>query len=913
MRLSLFIAERKESILQEWEDFARSISPPSCPMDVAALRDHAALMLHEIVKDLETPQSGSQQSDKSKGHGANKFEKGGAERHAEERLELGYSIDQLVSEFRALRASVLKLWAREPGLAHVTDPEDITRFNEAIDQALAESVACYSRLSTHSLAESETRYRILFETMGQGYCDLELLRDIGHRAVDQRYLTLNPAFERMFGIPVERAQGRRASEVFPDLDPWWHQSFDRIARAGLPERLEYEMTSVGRWYEVWVYPRGGDRLTVLYEDVTDRKHAADALRKSETQLRAVLEQAPFAIVFTALSGEILFSNALFDTQWGRAEDVTIRTYSDIYEGYHLDGRPILSEEWPGARALLKGEIVDGEVCEVMQANGERITCWLAARPIHGYEGEIVGAVVMSRDITSERRTQEALRASEERRALGLQAAGIGDWSYDITTGLIDCSPGVHAMLGIGLRERATIEHLDRLIDPSDRATVQAARIRALDPAHDGEYRVDFRLYTAHEGIRWIRSVGRVIFDANANGRRALYVIGATIDITAQKETEEALKENDRRKDKFLAMLAHELRNPLAPISSAASILMTTKVDEARIRQTSQIIARQVKHMTGLVDDLLDVSRVTRGLVELEKSPLDLRRVVVDAVEQVNPVIHARRQRLILHLPPEIAMVCGDYKRLVQVVANMLGNAAKYTQEGGMIELTTDVGSDAIIMKIEDNGLGMVPELVEHVFDLFIQAERTSDRSSGGLGLGLALVKSLVDLHDGTVTCTSAGLGKGSRFTISFPRLLQTDQKIERRRSNREEVQIGRSLKILIVDDNADAAAMLAVFLQDAGHEVFVEHGSAQGLEKARIEAPDVCLLDIGLPEMDGNELAERLRNQPETRNVVLIAITGYGQEEDRLATRSAGFDHHMVKPVDLVKLSAALATVRRES
>ena len=914
MRLSSFITEHRGSILQEWEAFARLIDPRSHSMDVKAIRDHASSMLDTIVRDLETPQTHLEQAEKSKGQGSHAEGKTHAESHAESRLVSGYSIDQLISEFRALRASVLKLWARNSAATLATAAEDMTRFNEAIDQSLAESVACYSRLSASLLGQSETRYRTLFENMGQGYCELRLLRDAAGRAVDQRYLIFNPAFERMFGITVEHAQGRRASEVFPDLEPWWHESFDRIAGAGRPERIEHEVASSGRWYEVWVYPRDGDRLTVLYEDVTDRKHAADRLLRSESRLRAVLEQAPLAIVFTGPSGEILFRNTMFDTLWGRApHTTTARNYSEVYSGYHLDGRPVASEEWPGARAVLKGEVTQDMVCEIVQASGDRIICWFAGGPIRDQAGEIVGAVVLFRDITQEHGTNKALRASEERRLLALDAAGIGDWSYDITTDVLDCSPWARAMHGVGPEESVTADLHDRLVDPDDRAAVQAERARALDPANNGTYSVEFRFHTAHQGVRWIESVGRVIFAVDAGGLRATHIIGAMVDITDRKAIEEALKENDRRKDKFLAMLAHELRNPLSPISSAASLLMMTKPDEALIKKTSQIIARQVKHMTSLVDDLLDVSRVTRGLIQLEEEPLDLRRIVADAVEQINPMILARRHHLTLHLPPDIAMVCGDNKRLVQVVANMLSNAAKYTHEGGMISLTTAVGPDTIVLTIEDNGTGMAPELVEHVFDLFTQAERTSDRSSGGLGLGLALVKSLVALHKGTVSCTSAGLGKGSRFTVSLPRLPHMDQRIERRRNNRDSVSVGKNLKILIVDDNVDAAEMLAAFLKDTGHEVFVEFQSERGLERARTEVPDVCLLDIGLPGMDGNELARCIRNQPETSKAVLIAVTGYGQDEDRQSTLAAGFNYHLVKPIDLAKLSEALAGIAKGS
>jgi CheY-like chemotaxis protein len=256
---------------------------------------------------------------------------------------------------------------------------------------------------------------------------------------------------------------------------------------------------------------------------------------------------------------------------------------------------------------------------------------------------------------------------------------------------------------------------------------------------------------------------------------------------------------------------------------------------------------------------------------------------------------------------------GDRKRLVQVVANLLNNAAKYMHEGGHIVLRTEVQDDQVFIDVRDEGIGMTPELVSRAFDLFAQAERSSDRSSGGLGLGLALVRSLVELHRGTVTCESAGLGRGSRFTVRLPRLSAGDTKDDQAEyadsPMREEAG---SLRMMVVDDNVDAAEMLAMLLEASGHEVLVEHGSRKALERAREVAPQVCLLDIGLPEIDGNELARRLRAQPETANSVLIAVTGYGQESDREQVLAAGFDHHLVKPVDTRELASLLAEVSRE-
>jgi CheY-like chemotaxis protein len=326
-----------------------------------------------------------------------------------------------------------------------------------------------------------------------------------------------------------------------------------------------------------------------------------------------------------------------------------------------------------------------------------------------------------------------------------------------------------------------------------------------------------------------------------------------------------------------------------------------------VRQTSQIIGRQVHHLTSLVDDLLDVSRVTRGLVELDSGEVDIGHVVAEAIEQVTPLIRARHHRLGLQLSPEAPLVLGDKKRLVQVLVNLLNNAAKYTREGGQLMLTTEVRSSQVLIQVSDNGIGMAPELVARAFDMFTQAERSPDRSSGGLGLGLALVKSLVQLHRGTVSCESAGLGKGSTFTVCLPRLLTEERQLEVPAADPSSQKRVAPLRILVVDDNVDAASMLSMLLEAGGHEVMTEHGARAALARAEAEAPQVCILDIGLPEMDGNELAHRLRAMPQTAGAMLIAVTGYGQENDRKQTLAAGFDHHLVKPVDARELTALFA------
>jgi signal transduction histidine kinase len=368
----------------------------------------------------------------------------------------------------------------------------------------------------------------------------------------------------------------------------------------------------------------------------------------------------------------------------------------------------------------------------------------------------------------------------------------------------------------------------------------------------------------------------------------------------------AMREVDQRKDEFLAMLAHELRNPLAPIRAASDLLRIPTLDRDKVRQTSEIISRQVSHMTGLIDDLLDLSRVSRGLVNLDQTLLDARQIVSGAVEQVRPLVDARRHRLTIQTPHDTAFLHGDQKRLVQIVANMLNNAAKYTPEGGDISLAMDIDDGSVRYSVSDNGIGIAPRMLEHVFDMFAQAERSSDRAQGGLGIGLALVKNLVTLHGGKVAAFSEGVGKGSRFTVSLPRVAAPGDSAAAAQYAMAPADT-HALRLLVVDDNDDAGQMLGLYLEAAGYRVTVVQSARAALELASAEPPDACLLDIGLPDMDGNQLARRLRQLPQLASTTLVAITGYGQEADRARTAEAGFDHHFVKPVDMEALLDVLS------
>lgn len=386
---------------------------------------------------------------------------------------------------------------------------------------------------------------------------------------------------------------------------------------------------------------------------------------------------------------------------------------------------------------------------------------------------------------------------------------------------------------------------------------------------------------------------------------AVDVAERTWSAAENARAQEELAIQSRRKDEFLAMLAHELRNPLAAIRVAADLLARGPLEADRQRKTSAIVVRQVGHLSALVDDLLDVSRVTRGIVVLDDTPQDMKAVLASAVEQVRPLMESHQHHLTLDLPPAPATVRGDGKRLVQVVGNLLNNAAKFTPPGGHIQVALSVDGEHVHIRVKDDGMGISNELQARVFELFSQAERSSDRSLGGLGLGLALVRSLVEQHRGTVSVASDGPGTGSCFTVCLPRMHAPAQTVGTPLPMGR-ASVSRPIDVLIIDDNEDAADVLKTFLEDAGHRVRVEHDPRRALTRSHAAPPEVALIDIGLPTMDGYEVVRRLRADAATTGGQYVALTGYGQASDRRQALAAGFDEHVVKPADPQALLALL-------
>ena len=519
-------------------------------------------------------------------------------------------------------------------------------------------------------------------------------------------------------------------------------------------------------------------------------------------------------------------------------------------------------------------------------------------PVFDGQGKLTHIIHQAIDVTSRVTAEIALRASEFRfRAL---ATATGDVIYRMSPDWVH----MHELDGRGFLKDAESQgqwRIEDYVPTEDVAMVQGKIDDAI--REKSTYDLEHRVLRTDGSRGWTHSRAVPILDAQGH---ITEWIGSASDISARMLGEEQLRDANQRKDEFLAMLAHELRNPLAPIAAAADLLRLAAHDDGRVRKAGEIVGRQVKHLTGLVDDMLDVSRVTRGHVVLECVPVDMRSIVQNAIEQVRPLVEGRRHRLLLQTPPYAAMVHGDAKRLTQVVTNLLANAIKYTPEQGEISAYLEQDETNVQLIVSDNGIGMSRELVAHCFELFVQGERSSERAAGGLGIGLALVKSLVELHDGRVDVRSDVEGQGSTFTVTLPKLSTSDLGST---APFTVVSAVNPLRVFVVDDNTDAAEMLTMLIDQLGYQTLVETQPRRALERITEERPHVCLMDIGMPEMDGYALARVIRAQMEAAAPVLVAISGYSQPQDRSSALEAGFTEHFAKPVDSRQLADFLSRI----
>jgi PAS domain S-box-containing protein len=630
-----------------------------------------------------------------------------------------------------------------------------------------------------------------------------------------------------------------------------------------------------------------------------RRRAEEALRKQSEWMRITLASIGDAVISTDAEGRVTFMNSVAEalTGWPQAEAVG-RPLPDVL--HIVNERTRQPVENPALRAFREGRIVGLASDTVLIArDGTELPIDDSAASMRDESGSPIGAVLVFRDVTARR------QAEKDRAHLAniVQSSGDAIVSKTLDGVIRTWNAGAERLFGYSQQE--AVGQPITLIIPRERHDEEREILARLCRGERIEHFETVRV--AKDGRRLDLSL-TVSPIRDGEGR----IIGASKvarDISERKRREEELKDADRRKNEFLAMLAHELRNPLAPIRNALQLVrMTCPEPPMEVGQAYDIIERQVEHLVRMVDDLLDVSRITSGKIQLQKERTELAAVVSRAVEGARPLIDARRHTLEVTLSEDVLPVEADPMRLAQVLWNLLNNAAKYTPVGGRIWLTAQKEKGQAVVRVRDTGMGIPPEMLSKVFDLFTQMERTLDRAEGGLGLGLTLVRRLTEMHDGTVEAISAP-GQGSEFVVRLPIAADEVPAVKSTAASGAGERAGTAAgrRILVVDDNRDSAESLAMLLRLLGNDVRTAHDGRLALEVAAAYRPDVVLLDIGLPGLDGFEVCRRLRGQYRDYQPLIVAMTGYGQEEDRRRSEEAGFSAHMVKPVDLEALQELLS------
>jgi PAS domain S-box-containing protein len=630
-----------------------------------------------------------------------------------------------------------------------------------------------------------------------------------------------------------------------------------------------------------------------------------AKREGEQRIEAILEQSPVGIGLMDTTGSWLVSNATMRRL--APERVPSRDQGRInrWSAFKSDGSPLEPENWPVARAL-RGEVVcPGVEFSHTTDDGREIWTRVATGPFRDAPGAVVGAVVIAQDITEWKEAEATAAAVQQQLEIVTDS---------MSTPVTLCSRD--------LRFLWVSKSFADWFGPSPDEIVGRPILDVIGPEAFGQLRPRFEQVLAGETVRYEEEV-----DYRGLGRRwinAIYTptldaagvpdgwVAVVIDITERRRLEESLKQADRRKDEFLATLAHELRNPLAPMRSAVEMMKRSDSNAALIEQGLGLMDRQVGHMVRLIDDLLDISRITAGKLQLRKERLELAALVRSAVQDVRPLIEASAHELTVTLPPEPIHLEADPTRLAQVIANLLVNAAKYTEKGGHIWLTVERQGKGVMMSVRDTGIGISAEHLPHVFEMFSQVVPALERSQGGLGVGLALVKGLVELHGGTVEAHSSGNGMGSVFILRLPIVELAARAAQAPGGDGEKSCRPSTRRILVVDDNRDAAYSTAMVLRLMGHDTQTAHDGLEAVKAAATFRPDVMLLDIGLPRINGYEAARRIRQEPWGKSMALIALTGWGQEEDRQRALEAGCDYHLTKPVEAATLEKLLGTLGPE-
>jgi PAS domain S-box-containing protein len=735
----------------------------------------------------------------------------------------------------------------------------------------------------------------------------------------------NAGAERIFGYPASEAVGRHISLVIPPERIGEEDKIIASLRAG--QRVEHFETERVRkdgrriWVSLTISPIKDDQGQVvgaskIVRDITEQRHAAERERAllaeavaANAKFRAFFDQGALFAGIVSTDGTVVEPNRLSWEGCGYTREQIVG--KPFWEGpWWTPSAALVEQIKAGAAEAAAGKSYRAELPYYV-ADGSQRMADVVIGPIKDDTGRVLFLAPMGTDIT-ERKLAEAERekfvtlVENSTDFIGIcDLAGVPTY----------VNPAGLKMAGLGSMAEARAVHVRDFFYPEDQSRMMDDFFPTVVAKGHAEIEVRFRHFRTGEA-RWMDY--KVLKLLDANGEAAAF---ATVsqDVTERKALEDNLRrlaadlsEADRRKDEFLATLSHELRNPLAPLRNSLEILKRGNGQREFVPRALDTMERQLQQLVRLVDDLLDLSRITHNRIELRKGELDIASVIHQAVDASRPLAESAGHEIEVDVPPEPMYVLADPVRMTQIVDNLLNNAFKYTPQGGKVNVTARPQDNFAVVTVKDTGIGIPADKLESIFEMFTQLDRSLDRSQAGLGLGLTLVKRLVEAHGGTIEARSAGTGQGSEFIVRLP-LMAERSKTTPAASSSDDASL-HAHRILIVDDNRDAAVSLATLLQITGHETFMSHDGRAAIEAAQKHRPDLVLLDIGLPTFNGYEVCRQIRGQPWGKEMVLIALTGWGQSEDRRKSRDAGFDGHLVKPVnygDLVKMLRTLVAARR--
>jgi PAS domain S-box-containing protein len=765
---------------------------------------------------------------------------------------------------------------------------------------------------------------------------------------------LNPVAQLLTGWTPEEAAGQPLERVFRIVNEETRRTVENPVTKSLREG-----TVVGLANHTLLIARDGTErpiddsaapirgeegaiagVVLVFRDVTEARQALEA----RLRLAAIVESSDDAIISKNLDGTITSWNKGAERLFGyTAQEMIGQSLSRLVPPDHPDELPAIIQR------LKRGERVDHFETVRLRKDGSRVDVSLTISPIKNGEGKVIGASKVARDITAGKRKAEAARFLADASSLLSEVMDVTSTLQKVARLAVPffadwCS--VDLLNEDGSLRRLAVAHINpemvllaheiyRRYPPDPQAPFGPWHILRTGQSElapeitddmvrqsikeEGRLRLLLELgLKSYMGVplrRRGKALGVLTFVGAESGRRYDAADLALAEDLADRvgiaienaRLYQELREADRHKDEFLAMLAHELRNPLAPIRNSLHIMKQPGARGEVLVRVRDMAERQVLHLARLLDDLLDVARISRGRIELHKEVVDMASVVNHTVETSRPLLEERRHELTVSLPPDPVTVEGDPARLEQVLTNLLNNAAKYTDPGGHLWLAVQREGDEVVLRVRDNGIGIAPEMLPRIFDLFVQAERRLDRAQGGVGIGLTLVKKLIELNHGTIEAFSAGLGQGSEFVVRLPafRGEKGGEKGENSEGEEDRVPVACH-RVLVVDDNVDAAESLAVLLRLEGQDVQVAYDGPSALAQAAQFRPEILFLDIGMPGMDGYEVCRRLRQHPARDRPLIVALTGWGQEEDRRRSQEAGFDLHFIKPVEPEELRELL-------